>query len=81
MGTNEVTESLRHNENFFDLPLERQTLNSTVCIHVVQLFVFCVHTFCVKSSNHGNECCSRERPKLALMQLITFGSWNGTLNL
>ena len=38
MGSNKVTESLRHNDNLFDLPLNRETSNGTGCNHFVQAF-------------------------------------------
>ena len=82
MGTNEVTESQRDRgrSSLFDLPVEQKTSNGTVCSHFVKLFEFYVHAFCVKISSHGRECRSSERPKLALMQLITYGSRNATSN-
>ena len=36
MGANEVTESLRHNENFVDLPLQKDTSSDTGCNHFVR---------------------------------------------
>ena len=39
MGTNEVTESLRHNQNPFDLPLKQKETNGTVCSHLVEIFL------------------------------------------
>ena len=38
MGTNEVTESLHHNDLLFDLPLQRETSNHNDCNHFVQTF-------------------------------------------
>ena len=38
MGTNEVTESLRHNEILVDLPLQKETSNDTGCDHLVRTF-------------------------------------------
>ena len=38
MSTCAVTESLRHNENLFDLPLERQTANYQSCPHAADYF-------------------------------------------
>ena len=38
MVTNEVTESLRHNEILADLPLQKETSNDTGCNHFVQAF-------------------------------------------
>ena len=58
MGTNEMTESLQHNKNLFDLPFEPKTSKGTVFSHSEKILQFYVHTFCV------------ERPELALMQLI-----------
>ena len=38
MGTNEVTESLRRNEIFVDLPLQKETSSDTSCNHFVRTF-------------------------------------------
>ena len=73
MGTNEVTESLRHKENLFDLTLARKASNAAVCKQVLQTFKIYMNTFCVEISGHGSEYRSSERPKLALMQPITYG--------
>ena len=40
-----------------------------------------MHTFCAEISGHGSECRSSERLKLALIQPITYGMSNDTLNL
>ena len=76
MGTIEVTEYLRHNENLYDQLLERKTLTDTGCNHFVQTFQFYVHTFYVETRGHGSECSSNERPKLERVKPTTFGSLN-----
>ena len=38
MDTNEVTESLRHNDILVDLPLQKETSNDTGCNHFVRTF-------------------------------------------
>ena len=76
MGTNEVTESLHHNDNLFHLRLERKTMNDTGCNIFGKIFQFCMHNFCVAISDHGRECRSSERPKFALVQPIIFSKFD-----
>ena len=65
----------------FDPPLERDKSNDAGCNHFSQIFKFDLHTFCNATSGHGSECRSSKMPKLALVQLITFGSLNDAVNL
>ena len=71
MGTNDVTESLRHNENLSDLPFERKTVNHTGCTSYK--YSSSTYILFAEISSHGSECRSSERPKLAPLQPIFFG--------
>ena len=62
--------------DIFNLPLERKQSNDTGCNQFVVIIYYYLYTPCVEISGYGSENRSSERPKLALVQLITFGIAN-----
>ena len=73
MGTNEVTESLRHNKILVNLPLQKETLNDTGYNHSYEHLVQCTY-FLRRNQRTWQRESSSERPELALAHPLNFGS-------